>query len=125
MTLKSLRPDTAGQPRSRRGRARGIGARLSLSGSARVHLVSATLTYRAGGKARTAKLRAARLSGGKQLKVRLRLHGRLATKLDLGTRVTLALKVRARMDKAGCSYGSTKSFRIRTKLIWVSTRSAI
>jgi hypothetical protein len=125
VTLKALSADTAGQPRSRRVRAKGIGARLALSAGARVRLDAVSMSYRLGGKTRTARLRTGHLRGGKQLALRLRLRGRHADRLELGTRVTLVVRLRARSDRAGCGYGNARTFRLRTQLIWVSKRSAI
>jgi hypothetical protein len=126
VALKKLSSYTAGQPKSKRKRTKGIGTKLTLSRAGRLQLLSATLSYRLDGKARSAKLRTKQLStSGTQPKLRFKLPGRLAGKLVLGKRVTLKLKLRARSGAAGCSFGRAKTLKLTTKVIWVSKRSAI
>jgi hypothetical protein len=125
VTLKRLRAFTGGQPRSKRGRVKGIGTRLTLSRGARLHLVSVKLSYRLGGRPRTARLRSTKLTTGREPKLRLKLPRGLAAKLALGSRVTLVVKLRARSTSSGCAFGRTKTFRVTTRLIWVARGSAI
>jgi hypothetical protein len=125
VTLGRLRGFTGGQPKSKRARTKGIGARLKLSRGARLHLVSAKLTYRLRGRARTARLSSRRLTTGRDAKLRLKLPRSLAAKLELGARVTLALKLRARSTAGGCAFGKARTLKVRTRLIWVSKRSAL
>jgi hypothetical protein len=122
VTLGKLRAHTAGQPRSRSSRAKGVGARLTLSRAARLQIVAATVRYRLRGSARVARLRATQLTTGREPKLRLRLPRKLARRLDLGTRVKVTLKLRARPAGAGCAFGKARSLSVRTKLIWVVRR---
>jgi hypothetical protein len=108
VTLEKLRSD---RPRTRRRRAKGVGAELTTDRAARLRIVSAKLRYRG----RTAKL-STRLNG---LKLRLKLPGRHARRLAVGTRVRLVLKVRARPAAAGCGFGAARTFRIRTRVVFV------
>jgi len=102
--LKSFRPKGR--------RAKGIAATLTLSHPARLRLESAKLRT----KGRMASLRSDRRTTGTETKLRLRLPGRVARRLAVGTRVTLILKLRARSTAGGCGYGPVKTVRLRTKL---------
>jgi hypothetical protein len=126
VALRKLSPHTAGQPKSKRKRTKGIGTKLTLSRAGRLQLLSATLSYRLDGKPRRAKLRTKQLStSGTQPKLRFELPGGLAGKLVLGKRVTLKLKLRARSGAAGCGFGRAKTLKLTTKVIWVSKTAAI
>ena len=122
VTLGKLRAHTAGQPRSRSRRTKGVGARLALSRAARLRIVTATVRYRLRGKARVARLRPTQVTTGRQPKLRLRLPRTLARRLELGTRVKLTLRLRARPAGAGCDFDKARSLSVRTRLIWVLRR---
>jgi hypothetical protein len=111
VTLKKLRSHTAGQPKSRRTRTKGVGTKLTLSGRARLRVVSAAISY----KRRTVRLPTRHLTTGKQAKLRFAVPRRL----PLGARVTLALRLRARSTGRGCDFGKPRTFRVRTRVIWV------
>ena len=103
------------RPHRRRSRAKGVGARLTLSGDADLRLISAKLAYKLRGRKRTARLRTPAVRGGdEQAKLRLGLPRRLARRLEVGTRVTLVLKLRARAALSGCTFGGAKTIRLRT-----------
>jgi len=125
VTLRKLTAHTAGQPKARTTRSKGVGAKLTLSGAARLQLLSTGLRYTRRGAARTVKLRT-RQPGttGREPKLRFRLPGKLSD-LGLGRRVTLTLRLRARATDPGCAFGTPKTLRIRTKLIWVARSSAL
>jgi hypothetical protein len=112
VTLKKFRGYTAGQPKSRRTRTKGVGTKLTLNRAARLRVVSATLLY----QRRTVKLRTRQLTTGKQTTLRFAVPRRLR----LGTRVTVVLRLRARSTAAGCDFGKPRTFRVRTRVIWVT-----
>jgi hypothetical protein len=123
VTPRKLTAHTAGQPKTRR--SKGVGAKLTLSGAARLQLLSTRLTYTRSGAARTVTLRTRQPGTTRsQPKLRFRLPGKLGD-LGLGRRVTLTLRLRARATGPGCAFGAPRTFRIRTKLIWVARRSAL
>lgn len=107
VTVKRLK---AFRPKGRR--AKGVAAALTLSHPARLRLVSAKLRA----KGRVASLRSDRRTTGTETKLRLRLPGRVARSLAVGTRATLILKLRARFTVSGCGYGAVKTVRLRTKI---------
>ncbi|MGH2946321.1 MAG: hypothetical protein ACRDPC_08690 [Solirubrobacteraceae bacterium] len=74
VTLTKLRPYTAGQPKSKRKRTKGVDAKLTLDRGARLRLLSTTLSYTRRGKARTVKLETKRLGTvGRRSKLRFKL----------------------------------------------------
>jgi hypothetical protein len=121
VTVKRLSPDTAGQPKSKRKRAKGVGAKLTLDGAGRVELLATTLSYKRRGKLRTVKVRTRRVNGASaRARLRSRLPAKLARTLKLGKRVTLKVKARAGAADAACPFGKARTVKIRTKLIWVT-----
>jgi hypothetical protein len=121
VSVKGLRAHTAGQPKSQRKRTKGVGVRLKLDRRARLRLLAATLSYTRRGAARTVKLRTVRLTTvGERGTLRFRLPRRLTPKLQLGRRVKVKLRLRAKPTDAGCAFGRPKTLTVRTKLIWVA-----
>jgi hypothetical protein len=113
--LGPLRPNSGTAPKRRR--IKGVAARLRLSGPARLEVVSGRLTYRLGGRTATARLRTARLTTGNDAKLRFALPKKLAARLPIGTRVKLALKLRA--GRPGCGLGGSKTLKTATRVAWV------
>jgi hypothetical protein len=122
VAVKRLSGHTGRQPKTKR--AKGTAARLTLDRGAQLDLISASLTYRHAGKARTAKLRTHDITAGRRAILRFKLPARLVPRLDLGHRVRLELKLRARSTGNGCPYGTTHKRTVRTKVIWVTRRTA-
>jgi hypothetical protein len=123
VAVGKLSGHTAGQPRARRSRAKGIGARVTVSRPGRVELLRATLSYRDRGKSRRTALRTATVTAATTRAVlRFRLRGR-ARRLATGRRVTLALRVRA--GSAGCALGAARTLTLRTRVIWVREGAAL
>jgi hypothetical protein len=120
----TLRKLSGFKPRApRRGRAKGVGVRLTLSGGGRLDMVSTTLVYRLRGRRRTARLRTRDLGADPRETLRFELPRGVARRLPLGRRVTL--KLRARAAAPGCAFGAARTLSATTRLIWVPRRSAI
>jgi hypothetical protein len=110
-------PVTLGRLRAgarKRTGAKGVHARLGVDRAARLDVLTATLTYRRGGRMRTAKLRARDVTTSATASLRFRLPRRLG--LDVGKRVTLRLRLRARATTSGCPYGATRTLELRAKV---------
>jgi hypothetical protein len=79
-------------------------------------VLTATLTYRHAGRSRTAKLRARDVTTDANAALRYPLPARHARRLDVGRRVTLRLRVRARPATGGCAYGTPRTLKLRARV---------
>jgi hypothetical protein len=98
--------------RLRAARSRRVAAVLKVDRPARVDLLSAKLSYRRGGRRRTATLRVKDLTVDDRATLRFAPPARVRA----GQRVKLALRLRARSTVAGCAYGAPTTRRLTTRV---------